>query len=76
MRYDLLPRSIRTDDPLGGSSVKTVQKRKGPQNSHSSPRSEIEKETVKKGVKLRSKNILDLLLRKMVGNLFIHILRM
>lgn len=61
-RYDLSPRNIRMVDPLGTSSVKTVQKRKGPQNSRNSPRSEVKgKEDSKKGVKLRSKKICDLL---------------
>jgi len=42
LRWDLLPRSIRMVDPLGTSSVKIVQKKRGSQNSHSSPRSEAE----------------------------------
>lgn len=55
-------------DPLGRSSVKTVQKRKGPQNSHSNPRSEVEgKGDSKNGAKLMSKKICDLLFEESSG---------
>lgn len=57
--WDLLPRSIQVVDPSGRSLVKTVQKKKGPQNGHSSLRSEVEeKRNSKKGVKLRRRSLL------------------
>lgn len=57
--WDLLPRSIQVVDPSGRSLVKTVQKKKGPQNGHSSLRSEVEeKGNSKKGVKLRRRSLL------------------